>query len=148
MRAFIDLPEAGSAFVKRDTIKVVIRGAVKTPGLYVLRNGSRFQDLVRECGGLVRFSDRKRVAWDRRLADGFEYYVPFRKCKKGERIDINRAGAEELCMVPELSPALAREIVRYRERYERFDEMEELKDVEGIGEKTYGRIREFITLGE
>lgn len=148
LRAFVDIPKTGSGIKMKGEVKVVIRGAVRTPGLYILREGNRLEDLIKKGGGLTCFSDRGRVARERRLVDGSEYYIPFRKLKKGERIDINRASLEELRMVPDVSPALAREILMYRDRYERFDEMEELKDVDGVGEIMYGRIREFMTIGE
>ena len=49
-----------------------------------------------------------------------------------ERIDINRASAEELDRVPGIGPANARRIIEYREQGNRFTCLEDLMDVPGL----------------
>ncbi|MGA9520949.1 MAG: helix-hairpin-helix domain-containing protein [Myxococcaceae bacterium] len=51
----------------------------------------------------------------------------------GARLDLNRATAEELALVPGVGPSLARELVRERERLGRFSSWEEVDQVRGVG---------------
>lgn len=65
----------------------------------------------------------------------------------GEKLDINRATAEELQALPRIGPSTARKIVEYRERYGPFRRKEDIMKVPGIGVRTYARFRELITVG-
>ena len=65
----------------------------------------------------------------------------------GFPININTASAEELTSLPGIGDVLAGRIVSYREQYGSFLSTEELMDVTGISEKTYERIREYVTVG-
>lgn len=61
-------------------------------------------------------------------------------------ININTATAEELDMLPEIGPILAQRIVSYRREFGPFTCVEDLLNVNGIGEKTLAKIREYITV--
>ncbi len=63
-------------------------------------------------------------------------------------VDINRAGVEELMAIDGIGVVLAGRIVRYREENGRFRKIEELLDVEGIGEKILDKMKPAITLGD
>jgi competence protein ComEA len=60
-------------------------------------------------------------------------------------IDLNRVSFEDLCLIPGIGEALAREIIVYRERRRAFRSVGELKNVRGIGEKKYKNLRGFFT---
>ncbi|MGQ9560976.1 MAG: ComEA family DNA-binding protein [Candidatus Oleimicrobiaceae bacterium] len=62
-------------------------------------------------------------------------------------VDINRASAAELEKLPHIGPALAQRIVAYREQWGPFRSIEEIKQVKGIGERTFARIRPYLTIG-
>lgn len=64
-----------------------------------------------------------------------------------ERIDINRASAEELRLLPGIGESLSAAIVRYREEHGPFTSPEQLMEVPGIGEKRYEAIRDLIVVG-
>lgn len=64
------------------------------------------------------------------------------------RIDPNRAGKEDLQRLPGIGPVLAARIIRYRERFGSFRDVEELKKVDGIGEKRFERIRPWVRIQE
>ncbi len=65
-----------------------------------------------------------------------------------ERININTAGVDELVALPGIGRAYAARIVEYREKNGPFKKLEDLLNVRGIGEKTFERIRDKVTLGK
>lgn len=63
-----------------------------------------------------------------------------------EKIALNLASAEELTRLPGIGAELAERIVRYRAENGPFRSTEELKNVDGIGEKKYEAIRDAVTV--
>lgn len=61
-------------------------------------------------------------------------------------ININRASAEQLTALPGIGPAKAGAIVDYRETYGKFETIEQLMEVKGIGPKTFARLKHLIEL--
>ena len=75
--------------------------------------------------------------------------VAVSKEKKSEgKININRASAEELQKLKGIGPSTAKSIILYREEYGAFSEIEEIMNVKRIGEKTFAKIKEQITVKE
>lgn len=62
------------------------------------------------------------------------------------RINLNSADADDLDDLPGVGPVLARRILEYRDRHGGFTRLEELKEVKGIGDRTYRRIAPYVTL--
>ena len=60
------------------------------------------------------------------------------------RVNINEAGEEELCQLPQIGPARAKNILEYREKYGPFASIEEIRAVSGIGDGIFQQIREHI----
>ena len=63
-------------------------------------------------------------------------------------LDINRENAATLQGLPGVGPALARQIVAYREAHGPFRRLEELREVPGIGPKRYARLQGWIRVAE
>jgi competence protein ComEA len=61
-------------------------------------------------------------------------------------ININTATAEQLDQLPDIGPVLAQRIIAYRNEFGPFSSIEDLLNVNGIGEKTLAKIREYITV--
>lgn len=58
-----------------------------------------------------------------------------------EKIDINRASAEDLIAINGIGPVLAERIVSYRQSIGRFNSIDEIKKVRGIGDYIFDKIR-------
>jgi competence protein ComEA len=61
-----------------------------------------------------------------------------------EPLDLNRATVEELQQLPEVGPATARAIIRFRERNGGFRRVEELLAIRGISRRRFERIRPHV----
>ncbi|SEA32215.1 competence protein ComEA [Oribacterium sp. KHPX15] len=64
----------------------------------------------------------------------------------GDRINLNSATQKELESLPGVGPATAKNIIDYREKYGGFADVEEIKNVKRIGDKTYEKLKEYITV--
>ena len=64
----------------------------------------------------------------------------------GDRINLNSATQKELESLPGVGPATAKNIIDYREKYGGFADIEEIKNVKRIGDKTYEKLKEYITV--
>lgn len=143
------------------TIMVHISGEVYRPGLVILKEGDRVIDAVNAAGGLKEEADLDRINLAKKLVDEEKIYIP----KKGEenfvsnsqenvieftndsinKIDINNASLNELMELPGIGKVLAGRIIEYRIK-NRFNDIEEIKNVSGIGEKKFEAIRDLITV--
>ena len=65
-----------------------------------------------------------------------------------EKVNINTAGVEELVTLPGIGKAYAERIVEYRQKNGPFKKVEDILNVRGIGEKTFDRIRDRLTIGK
>lgn len=140
---------------------VDVKGAVRRPGVYRLAAGARAYDAIRRAGGLTARADRIGVNLAARVADGGEVVVPERG--RGVRgpaaapagtgdaggaaaeaplsLDLNAATAQELEQLDGVGPAIAANIVAYREQHGGFASVDELDEVSGIGEAKLAAIR-------
>ncbi len=129
-----------------NVIKVKISGCVEHPGNYSIKHDRKLWSLIKKAGGLLPYAGR--VSFNSILKDGKEYYIPYRKLRSGERVNINKAPVEILCMLPMINKNEALEILQYRLKYEKFEKIEELKEVFGIGEKKIELLKKFVIIGE
>lgn len=66
--------------------------------------------------------------------------------KISDKVNINTASLEELQSLKGVGPATAKNIILYREEYGAFSDIEEIMNVKRIGEKTFAKIKDFITV--
>lgn len=62
------------------------------------------------------------------------------------KININRAGYEELLDLKGLTPSLAQKLIEYRQENGPFEDLRELKKVKGIGERRFEKIKDCLSL--
>ena len=63
-----------------------------------------------------------------------------------EKVNINTATQEELDTLPGIGPSIASKIIDYREQNGKFNSIEEIKEVSGIGDAKYEKIKDSITI--
>jgi len=115
-----------------------IGGAVANPGIYASREGDTLQTLLSDAG-IEPDADLSHI----------ELYIP----REGEeqspqKIDINRAEPWLLEALPGIGEVLAQRIADYRSENGSFRRTEDLLKVSGIGEATFEKIRDYITVSD
>ncbi len=136
-------------------IYVHILGQVVRPGLYELPDGARAVDAVAAAGGFTEQADAAGLNLARFVSDGEQIVVP----AVGEtaagaapgiagdgRVNLNTADAAALDTLPGVGPATAANILAWREENGRFESVEDLLDVGGIGEAKLDAIRDLVTV--
>ncbi len=131
-----------------ETIWVHVCGAVAIPGVYGLPAGSRINDAVLAAGGFDEEADMESVNLVEEITDGQQVRIPFigeQQVNAGSGlIDINSAGAEQLCQIPGIGESRAEAIIKYRDANGGFKSPEELMQVPGIKEGIYARVSPYI----
>lgn len=140
----------------RQMIYVHVCGAVKSPGVVELPEGSRGADALQAAGGFAETAQKDYVNLAEKLSDGQKLYFPSREevCLLAEEearlrsglVNINTADEEELCELPGIGSARARDIIAYREVNGGFAHKEDLMKVSGIKESTFNRLCDRITV--
>lgn len=107
------------------------------------------------CAGLMvgiligRITNDRSVrlsAYDNMVADQPTANIPYRDETTG-KININTASAEELTQLPGIGTTYAERIVEHREKYGPFLRIDEIKNIKGISDSRYEKIKNYITVG-
>lgn len=65
----------------------------------------------------------------------------------GGKVDLNAATADQLDTLPGVGEVMAKRIVQWRTDHGGFSKVEQLRDIDGIGESKYRKLREQVTVG-
>ncbi|MCE2528968.1 MAG: helix-hairpin-helix domain-containing protein [Acidimicrobiia bacterium] len=140
-------------------VTVHVSGAVATPGLVVLPDGSRVADAVAGVGGALPGSELRLVNLAAPVTDGMHLDIPWAGDRPGAvvsassgagssyPIDLNRADHQALTGIPGVGEVLALRIVAHREAHGPFMTTEDLLDVPGIGEGRLAGMRDYVEVG-
>ncbi|OLT27487.1 hypothetical protein BJF83_02610 [Nocardiopsis sp. CNR-923] len=135
-----------------EDLTVHVGGEVAEPGLYTVPPGSRVADAVEEAGGALPEADLDTLNLARPLVDGEQVLVGVPQAAgmgpaQGTPVDVNRADAATLTGLPRIGEVIAAEIVAHREANGPFASVDELVEVNGIGERTLETLRPHVTAG-
>lgn len=157
---------APEATPEPEKIYVDVRGAVADPGVYVLESGSRVFQALEAAGGILPEGAGAYVNQARLLTDGQQVYVPTQEEAKrqegsapgllpdagaesagaGGKVNINTADETQLTTLSGIGPSKAQAIIAYREENGGFSSIEEIMNVQGIKEGTFGKIKDDIAV--
>ncbi|HEX8728602.1 MAG TPA: SLBB domain-containing protein [Ktedonobacterales bacterium] len=130
-------------------IQAYVLGAVRTPGVYTLPQGSRVHDLIAAAGGALTTADLSRVNLAAVLADGQSIYVPLTgediPFERGGKVDINVATAQQMHNALGITLTTARHIVAYRAAHGDFTAVSQLLLVP-VSRDIYDRIKDLVTV--
>ena len=151
-------------------IVVHVIGEVKKPGVIKLKEGSRIIDAINKCGGQTEEADLSKINLAYVLDDGSQIYIPrikediqnttIMKTEAGEnvivnnvtqgedeksiKVNLNTATLEKLMTLPGVGESTAQKIIEYRNQNKKFNSVDELKNVSGIGEAKLNALKEYV----
>jgi competence protein ComEA len=137
------------------TVLVQVAGEVVHPGVYQVAAGARVQDAVARAGGLTSRADQAGINLVAKVADGQQVIVPRRGAAAGAqagaggagpgaggaKVSLGSATVQQLDSIDGIGPTLAQRIVAYRQQHGGFSSVDELRQVDGIGEKRFQSLR-------
>lgn len=167
-------PQNSSATTATQSPKIWIQvaGAVRRPGVYQVSQEARAFEAILAAGGLTELADEQAVALAASLTDGCRVYVP----EVGEAatgqvqgpqmssagisgasaagssgssagvVSLNSATLEQLDTLPGVGPALAQQIIAYREANGPFTSIDQLDEVPGVGPAKLEQLRPLVAL--
>ncbi|EFK93461.1 MAG: helix-hairpin-helix domain-containing protein [Finegoldia magna] len=142
-----------------------IDGCVNKPGVYSFKNDDRIKDIIDLAGGFTKDADTKSVNLAMKLKDEMKIFIPskneisklqnhntensqivtLKDNNSTNLVNINTADSNKLQTLPGIGPSKAKKIIEFREKNQ-FKKIEELKNVDGIGEKTFESLKSLITI--
>ena len=154
----VSLGRAGSVAGNEAAPKLFVHvvGAVRRPGLFRLKDGTRVADAVARAGGPTRRADLSAVNLAAPLVDGQQVIVPRRgpggmtaalagTSAPGAKVSLASATAEQLDELPGIGPVTATKIIDWRTTHGPFRSVDDLDDVPGIGPARIEQLRDLVT---
>lgn len=161
--------------VEKKMIHVDVKGAVKNPGVYEVDSSSIVNDVIKLAGGITSSGTTKNINLSKKVYDEMVIYVfknseitttakneisctteviEVNNCitssnseekNLNKKININTADKTELMGIPGVGEAKAKAIIEYREKTP-FKTIEEIKNISGIGDAVFDKIKDLITV--
>ncbi|KAF0426954.1 transporter [Pediococcus acidilactici] len=164
-------PKAGG----NQKLMVDVKGAVKNPGVYEVKPGMRVVDGIELAGGLTKSADRKNINMALQLSDQQVVYIPIKgeikdfdpkqlmgsannsgsaslasgstsSSSTSDLVNINTADKAALLTLNGIGDKKADQIISYREERGGFKTIDDLKQVQGIGDKIFAGLKDSITV--
>jgi competence protein ComEA len=137
---------AASGHANAAEIVVAVSGQVHRPGLVRLPAGSRVADALQAAGGALPGTDLSAVNLARKLVDGELIAVGVTVSAEPGPLNLNAATLAQLDALPGVGPVLAQRIIDFRTKRGGFTSVDELRQVDGIGEETFARLKELVVV--
>lgn len=157
---------------KNENIIVHVSGAVNKEEIVELKNNSRIIDAIDKAGGLKDEADITNINLAYIIEDGMKIHIPSKEEKESTiivesnidsgtveqsneiksnnnkklKININTATKTDLETLPGIGESTALKIIEYRKEKGKFKLIEDIKQVNGIGENKFNKIKELITV--
>ena len=165
-----DYPDASEVAQESDleeseadcVIYVDVCGQVNNPGVYELPGESRVFEAIEKAGGMTKAAASGYLNKAEKLSDGQQIYVPSEKeieensligasttensSASGDKVNLNTASKEELMTLAGIGEAKAESIIRYREEHGNFRTTEDIKNVDGIKDGVFNKVKDQITV--
>lgn len=142
---------------------VDVKGAVKYPGVYELTDADRVVDAITLAGGYTDGANATLINHAQKLQDEMVIYIPLQgeepalaiqpfsggtssNQADASKVNINVADETQLTTLPGIGPAKAKAIIAHRAEQGKFQSIEGLKDVTGIGDKTFEQLKDLIDI--
>jgi competence protein ComEA len=149
-----------------ENIMVDVKGQVTHPGVYQANTGERVIDVIGRAGGLTKLADQTQVNFAEHVEDEMVIYIPGKgeegstlppstvtggsvssgTGQKQGKININKADEQELQNLPGIGPAKAAAIIEFRNTSGPFKTIDDLKNITGIGDKTFEKLKDLIVV--
>ena len=156
--------------ISNKEITVYVSGEVNKSGVVTLKEGDRLAVAVEKLGGTAKKADLNNINLAIRVKDEEHYIIPKigeakqedlkdvnntkdienaeikneNTAKDSSKININTATLEELDKLPGVGEATANKIISHREENGQFKTIEDIKNVNGIGDKKFEKMKELI----
>ena len=149
--------------IENKTITVEIKGAVNKPDVYTLDENSIINDLIALAGGVTESADLKSINRAKKLQNHEMIYIADKNEESNNSsvsvntssgsssqseilVDINTATTEQLKTLNGIGDSKAKSIIEYRDQNGGFKSIEEIKNVTGIGDKMFEKVKDKITV--
>jgi competence protein ComEA len=140
--------------IKTAIIMVDIKGKIRNPGTYEIEENSRVIDVVNLAGGLLNDADTSSINLSEKIYDEMMIIIPSKTenyekkevVYKDTKVSINTATLSELMMIKGIGEVKAKAIIDYREDNGYFKKIDDLKNINGIGESTFEKIKDYIKI--
>ena len=157
----VDIEELGANTEQADigdTVPVYVCGAVNNPGVYYLSPNSLKADALHMAGGLTSDAALDYVNLAETVNAGEKIYFPYadevadsvnisqsdNDQGNSGKININTATKDELMTLPGIGDSKADAIIKYRDEYGPFQNIEDITNITGIKEGVYNNIKDYI----
>ena len=138
--------------ISEERIYVHVCGCVRTPGLYALKQGQRIDAAIQAAGGFTKDAQESSVNLAELLVDGTQIEVAAKsvdedasaKDSTDGKVNLNTADQTQLMTLSGIGESRAKAILSYREEHGSFSSIEDLKNVDGIGDGIYQKIKNEI----
>ena len=130
--------------INPSTKQVEVKGEVNNPGVVTLKWEGTAQDAIEKAGGLTETADTQSISLLEQVSPDTVLVIPSIQETK-DLVSINNASLEELDTLPGVGPSIAQRIIEYRKE-QPFTSLDDLKNVKGIGDKIFAKMKEQISL--
>lgn len=132
---------------------VYVSGAVRKPGLYSFAKDIRVGEVIHEAGNLAAYADEGAVNMAETVTDGMHIHIPYNLDgvpaggdEANGLININEADEKKLTELSGIGPAMAKNIIEYRNSHGSFTKIEDLRKVKGIGQAKFNALKDKVAV--